>query len=153
MPTINQLNAIDSNDASGSDLLPVYSQSNGDARKLSLTNLSKWLAKSFAAPEFQTQWSTPQATGFSIQVADNGNNTWLIINPAAGYATGAITLPSALNAVDGQEVLVNCTQAVTTFTVNGNGAIDVLGEPATLAANGFFRLRFQAQTQIWYRVG
>lgn len=153
MPTINQLNAVDPNDVSASDLLPLYSQSNGDARKLSLSNLLTWMSRSFASPQFQTQWATPQATGFSVQVADNGNSTWLIINPGGAYADGAITLPSPLNATDGQEVLVNCTQAVTTFVVNGNGAIDVVGEPTTLAANSFFRMRYQAQTQIWYRVG
>ena len=151
MATINQLNAVDT--PSGSDLVPIYSQSNGDARKLSLTNLLNWMMQSFAPPSFTTQWATPSATGFNVQVNDATENTWLIINPAAGYATGAITLPATANCVDGQEIIVNCTQAVTTFTVNGNGAIDVLGEPSTLAANGFFRLRYQAQTKIWYRVG
>lgn len=151
MPTINQLNAVDT--PSASDLVPIYSQSNGDARKLSLANLLNFIATSFASPEFQTQYNTPTATGFSIQVNDSGNNTWLIIAPAAGYATGAITLPAVGNCVDGQEILVNCSQAVTTFTVDGNGAIAVNGAPTTLAANAFFRMRYQLQTKIWYRVG
>jgi len=49
-------------------------------------------------------------------------------------------------------VLVNCTQAVTTLTINGNGAT-VTGAPTTLAANAFFRLRFEAVAGVWYRVG
>lgn len=151
MPTINQLSATDS--PSGSDLLPLYSQSNGDARKLSLTNLLAFIGRSFASPEFQNQWVTPSGSGFSTQVNDSGQNTWLIINPTGTLAAGGITLPAVGNCVDGQEILVNCSQAITTFTVNGNGAIDVRGAPTTLAANAFFRLRFQAQTLIWYRVG
>lgn len=151
MPTINQLNAIDQ--PSGSDLLPIYSQSNGDARKISLNNLLAYIARSFASPEFQSQYSTPGASGFNIQVNDSSNNTWLVINPAAGYAVGAITLPAVANCVDGQEVLVNCSQQVAAFTVNGNGAIAVQGAPNALGAEDFFRMRFQLQTKIWYRVG
>ena len=151
MPTINQLNSIDAPNAS--DLLPVYSQNNGDARKLSIYNLLAYISKQFASPAFTNQWATPGATGFSIQVNDSGNNTWLIINPAAGYASGSITLPAVSNCVDGQEVLVNTSQAVASFTVNGNGAISVVGAPSSLSAGDFFRMRFQYQTKIWYRVG
>lgn len=151
MPTINELNATDS--PSGSDQIPIYSQSNGDARKLSLTNLLKFISRSFASPEFQNQYSTPGGSGFNIQVNDTSDNTWLIINPATGYAAGAITLPAVGNCVDGQEILVNCAQQVTSFTVNGNGAIAVQGAPSALGAEDFFRLRFQQQTKIWYRVG
>jgi len=151
MPTINQLNAIDT--PSASDLLPIYSQSNGDARKISLGNFLNFLAKSFASPEFQTQFNTPGGSGFNIQVNDSGQNTWLIINPAAGYAVGAITLPAVGNAVDGQEVLVNCSQQVAAFTVNGNGAIAVQGAPNALSAEDFFRMRYHADSKIWYRVG
>lgn len=41
MPTINSLNAIDSPD--GSDLLPIWSQQNGDARKISVNNLKDYI--------------------------------------------------------------------------------------------------------------
>jgi hypothetical protein len=54
--------------------------------------------------------------------------------------------------VDGQQLLVSCTQAVTTLTVAGNGST-VNGAPATLAANAFFRLRFDGVFKAWYRVG
>jgi hypothetical protein len=47
---------------------------------------------------------------------------------------------------------VNTTQAVTALTVAGNGAT-VNGAPTTLAANGFFRIRFDAVLDVWYRVG
>lgn len=41
MPTINSLNAIDSPD--GSDLLPIWSQQNGDARKISVNNFKDYI--------------------------------------------------------------------------------------------------------------
>jgi hypothetical protein len=61
-------------------------------------------------------------------------------------------MPAVASVIDGQELLVNSTQAVTTLTVAGNGAT-VAGAPTTLAANGFFRLKFEALVSTWYRVG
>ena len=68
MPSINQLNAADQ--LSGSDLLALYSQANGDARKISLTNLMNW-DKLFDSPfksdvyffstrlQLDRKWGTP----------------------------------------------------------------------------------------------
>ena len=77
----------------------------------------------------------------------------MILTPLAGYATGTIVLPAVGNIVDKQEVIVNTTQAVTTLTVDGNGAVAVTGEPSGLAANDFFRLKYDLTVQTWYRVG
>jgi hypothetical protein len=60
--------------------------------------------------------------------------------------------PGGVGVQDRQELLVNCTQAVTTLAVSGNGAT-VTGAPTTLAANAFFRLRFDQASSVWYRVG
>jgi len=54
--------------------------------------------------------------------------------------------------VDGQQVVVTSTQAVTTLTVSGNGA-SVNGAPSTLAANGYFRLRYDQINNSFYRIG
>lgn len=156
MSTINQLNAIDS--PSASDLLPVYSQSNGDARKLSMANMLAWIlantpTTSGYQPQFVTQYAAPSSTGFTVTVTDAQSNIWLILTPTAGFATGTIKLPLASNCVDQQEVMVNCTQQVTTLTVDGNGAMAVTGEPATLGADDFFKLRYNQATSSWYRVG
>lgn len=102
---------------------------------------------------FTTQYAAPAATAFSVQITDGSADIHLILTPQGAYADGEIVLPAVANCVDGQEVLVNCTQAVTTFVVDGNGASGVIGEPATLAANAFFRLKFDAPTKNWYRVG
>jgi len=71
---------------------------------------------------------------------------------AATIATLTITLPLASTCVGGQELLVNSTQAITTLTIGANGGA-VVGAPSTLAANGFFRLRFEPVLKTWYRVG
>lgn len=151
MASINQLNAVDT--VSGSDLLALYSQSNGDARKLALSKLAAWMATQITSNDDKvTQYSAPSSSGFTAQVNDDSASIWLILIPSAGYAAGTIKLPSFGNAIDKQEVLVNCTQAVTALTVDGNGAT-VTGAPTTLAANDFFRLRFDGVTSAWYRVG
>jgi hypothetical protein len=41
---------------------------------------------------------------------------------------------------------------VTTLTINGNGKT-VVGGPATLAANAFFRLKYDGVLSTWFRVG
>lgn len=151
MPTINQLNAIDQPNAS--DLIPVYSQQNGDSRKISFYNLAQWIASQSTAPgAMVTQYAAPSSSGFSVSITDNGGSIWLVLTPTAGFAAGTIVMPSKYNTVDGQELLVNCTQAVTTLTINGNNAT-VTGAPTTLAANGFFRLRYDAVLSTWYRIG
>lgn len=150
MPTINQLNQV--TQLYSSDQLPIYSNANGDARKASLNQLLQFIETSFAPPSFTNQVSAPSASGFNVQVADSGNNVWLILNPLAVYAAGTITLPAVANAVDGQEIMVSSTQTVTALTVNGNGAVAVYGAPVTLSANGSFTLRYYATQKIWYNI-
>jgi len=150
MSSINQLNAADQ--ISGSDLLPVYSQANGDARKLSLTNFLNWMATQQVTAQDNkvTQYSAPLAASIT-QVQDTQTSTWLILTPAGTLATATIKLPVVSNVQDKTEVLVNCTQIITTLTIDANGGT-VLGAPTTLAANGFFRLRFDIILKTWYRV-
>lgn len=158
MAKINELSSLDSLQAA--DNLPCYSSGNGDARRFSLTTLLAWLQANLSfvssAYSFFTQYAAPSASGFNITLTDGANddsNIHLILTPTAGYAVGAITLPPVASLVDKQEVLVNCTQSVTAFTVNGNGALAVTGEPSVLAADDFFRLKYDLATSTWYRVG
>ena len=140
----------------GGDKIPVGSQSNGDDRKISVSTLLAFMQANltFASETgFDTQYAAPSATGFSVQITDSSDNTHLILTPSAGYAAGTIVLPISTNLVNNQEILVNCTQAVTTLTIDGNGATAVTGEPTTLAANGYFRLKYDSQTDSWFRVG
>lgn len=151
MPTINQLSAADS--LSDGDLLPVYSQNNGDARKASLSLLVSYLlGKITSTDDKTTQYAAPSATAFNVQIVGTGVSIWLVLTPTGAFAAGTLTLPPVAGVKDKQEILVNCTQGITALTVAGNGAT-VTGAPTTLAANGFFRLRFDGVTDTWYRVG
>lgn len=153
MALINQYSTIDA--LSGGDTLSIYDQSNGDTRKVSITQLSDYIAGNVNAnmSGYVTQYSAPSATGFSVSITDSQNDVHLILTPTSGLADGTITLPLASNTLDGQRVLVNCTQAVTTLTIGANGATAVTGAPTTLAANDYFTLKYDAATLTWYRVG
>ena len=160
MATINQLTALDA--VAAGDLLAIYSQSNGDARKAAISVLQAYMQANLTFPTFSgmgafvSQYAAPSSTGFNVTITDGDDddeNIHLILTPTAGFATGTITLPPVASVVDKQEVLVNCTQQVTTLTVNGNGATGVTGEPTSLAADDFFRLKFDSLTSTWYRVG
>jgi len=145
MATINQLSATDT--LTGGDLLPVYTQNQGDARKCSITTLMDYVNANVTTVTQNTQYAAPAATGFSVSV--NTGNVWLILTPVSTYAAGAIVLPAG--ASDKNTVTVNCTQIVTSLTVSSGAT--VVGAPTTLAANGFFTLRFDAATSAWYRIG
>lgn len=140
-------------DLSSADQVPLFSAAVGNDVRATLATLTTWLQDqltSAGAPG--PQYSAPSATGFSITVtpATTGASVWLLLTPTSGFAAGTITLPAS--PVDGQEVQVSCTQAVTTLTVSGNG-YTTNGAPATLAANGFFQMRFNGVFSAWYRVG
>lgn len=156
MPTINKLTRSD--EVSAGDVIPVYIQNQGDARGVAVSVLQEYMQESLTFPpatglqEYVTQYAAPSSTAFDIQIVA-GSNIHLILTPTAGFATGAITLPAVAGLIDKQDVLVNCTQQVTTFTVNANGATAVTGEPSSLGADDFFRLKYDLSTSTWYRVG
>jgi hypothetical protein len=150
---INQLSRADS--LSLGDLVVIFATNNGDARAAAMSVLLAFLQENLTTPgDDMTQYASPNASGFNVTIspATSGENVYLLLTPTAGFAAGTITLPALASAVDGQQVLVSCTQAVTTLTVAGNGAT-VNGAPTTLAANAFFRLRFDGINNSWYRVG
>lgn len=151
MPQINQLSRADS--VSAGDLLPAFVSDVGDARAVPVSVLAAYIQTLLTAVDDKvTQYAAPSATGFTVTIPNTDESVWLVLTPVAGYAAGTIVLPSAEEAVDKQEVLVNCTQAVTTLTITSAGGT-VTGAPTTLAANAFFRLRFETVTSTWYRVG
>ncbi len=150
MATINQLSQMAQ--VSGADLLPVYSSTNGDARKLSISALLTYFQTTFAAPTMATNVYVP-TTGFSIAVPTPvAQQQWIILQPISTLATGTITLPLNTATPDGTEVLVSTTQQITAFTLSLNGASAAYGDPTTLAAEDFFRMRFVLSTNSWYRI-
>lgn len=140
---------------SAASQIPFYDPQNGQDRKMSVDQLAALLEEELTpGGSLLTQYAAPNATGFNVAIAPptNGASVFLLLTPAGAYAAGTITLPAQAVCIDGQELLVTCTQAVTALTVAGNGST-VNGAPAALAANGFFRLRFDGVFKAWYRVG
>jgi hypothetical protein len=151
MPTINQLPVLST--ISSGDQLPVYSPNNGDARRTSIGSLLTFFQQSFASPTVATNLYVPSA-GFNVTVpAPVSEQQWMLLQPAGTLATGTITLPLNTGVPDGAQVLVTTTQIITAFTLALNGATAAFGAPTTLAANGFFNMRFYQATNSWYRIG
>ena len=150
MTTINFLSTL--NPIQAGDLLPIYSSSNGDARKASITSLTNYMNGVLNFPSFTTQRSSPLASA-DVQITDGSDNIHLILTPAGTLLDLTLSLPSASNAVDKQEILVNCTQDITTLTIDANGTGAVVGAPAALTSNDFFKLKLDKTGDVWYRVG
>lgn len=131
------------------DLFAIYEDTAGATRSVTAAMIAAYIQKNY----FSMQYASPSATGFSVAITDGSANVHLVLTPTAGFATGTIVLPAVANVVDQQEVLVNCTQQVTTLTVDGNGAGSVTGEPSSLGADDFFKLKYDATTDAWYRIG
>lgn len=157
MTSINNLTAQDT--ISAGDQFVVYSNGNGDTRRISASALATYLQSQISSSGFQIQYAAPSATGQTTIVSPlvQGASTWLQMAPLGAYAAGTITFPAATVSVDGQEILVTTTQAVTALTsnyLNASGvSVAVVGAPTTLAANSFFRLRFDPVFKLWVRVG
>ena len=150
MPQINQLPLLAQ--VSPGDQVPVYSPNNGDARRLPISALLQYFQQTFASPTLATNVYTP-GTGFNLPVPTPvAQQQWMLIQPAGTLALGTITLPLNTQTPDGTEVLVTTTQQITGFTLALNGATAAYGAPSTLAAEDFFRMRFVAATNSWYRI-
>lgn len=151
MTKIIDLTRVDA--VTAADFSLILSGANNDARLASFAVIATYLQTLLAASGgLTTQYASPSATAFNIQITNSNASTFLLLTPTAGFAAGTLTLPLLANCVDKQELLVTTTQAVTTLTVAPNGAT-LNGAPTTLAANAFFRLRFDGINKAWYRVG
>jgi hypothetical protein len=145
--TINNLTTATT--LSNGDLLPVWPAADQDTRKTTVSALLTLLQAGLTVPgTLSQQYAAPSSTGFTVLLT--AADMWLVLTPTAGFAAGTITLPAVRT--NRQVIQVSCTQSVTTLTVSGNGTT-VTGAPATLAANAFFRLQYDATTNAWYRVG
>lgn len=132
---------------------------NGQDLRLAISSLLAYMQANLSFPSFvgftdyTTQYAAPSSSGFVVQINNNAENTHLILTPTTGFAAGTIKLPVVSTVIDKQEVLVNTTQQVTALTIDGNGAVAVTGEPTSLGADSFFRLKFDALTSTWFRIG
>lgn len=150
MPTINQLAGL--SQVSGGDQLPIYVPNNGDARKVSVSQLLQYFQQTFAAPTVATNLYTP-GTGFNITVpTPTSEQQWMLIQPASTLASGTVTLPLNTGVPDGTQVLITTTQEITAFTLALNGAAAGFAFPPSLAAGAGFTVRYYQATNSWYNI-
>ena len=146
MTTINQLSAADT--ISGGDLIAVYKQSQGDARKSSMTNLAAFVAAQSAGTSEVTQYAVPTTTAFQVNV--NQDDTWLLMKPTGTFATGTITLKPA--PADKSEITITSIRAVGTLTITAASST-IVGSPNSIGINGFLKFKYDLGDNTWYRVG
>jgi hypothetical protein len=115
----------------------AFSNSNTDAPVYSASGICD---ASFQVPAAPTN-------GGSTTI--NRDTTLVVLIPSGTIASHTINLPTTM--APGQMIQFFCTQIITTLTINGGGNT-VYGGPATIAANGFFSLRF-LNGLGWVRVG
>lgn len=157
MTTTNRLTATDTIKAG--DQFAIWSSDSGDTRRVAASTLATFVQSSTSVGSLAIQYATPTATGQTTTISPpvTGASVWLEMTPQGAYAAGTINFPAALSSIDGQEVLVTSTLAVTTLTVqfvNSSGAtVAVNGAPTTLTANAFFRMRFDPVFKLWIRIG
>ena len=148
MPTINQLPTVTS--LSGGDQFAVYNTGNGDARKCSVTTLSAYIAAQGESTTL-TQVESPE-NGFVLTIVGSSLHTWLIMTPATSLASGTLVLPAAGGVKDGMEIIVNTTRQINSISFILNGATAIYGNPAVLAAEDTFTLKFSSGLNSWFRV-
>ena len=139
---------------SSTDKVPVYSGSNRDDRSVTGQAILNFVNANVVSPSAPiTQYSSP-TTGQTVTITpiNPGQSVRLLLTPAGTLSTLTVTLPgvggSALP-VDRQEVTVISTQIVTTLTVSA-GSTTVTGAPTTIAANGHFKMFYDAVNASWY---
>lgn len=147
-------------DPAAGDMLLAFSAGNSDTRKMTLSALTAYILAQDTTDdttglkqEYTTQYASPSATGFNIQVTDGSDNIWLIIKPTDDFLSGGITMPSTENAVDKQEVMVTHWRNVTSFTVLPNGdATDAGNYPISISGIQSFTMKYDAFYDIWVGV-
>jgi len=150
MPTINQLASL--NQLSGSDQIPVYSASNGDARRASVSTLLSYIEQAWMSPAFQRVTASPALAGFTFTLPTTASSLFVLLTPTGPMATGTIVLPAAASAADGQEIVLYSSQAVTVLSFALNGATALNGAPSGIPADGSITLRFDVLSVAWWTI-
>jgi hypothetical protein len=148
----NQLSQINTvNDLSLSDLIIIFTNANGDSRKSSINTLLEKFREEFTRPDFDDTINSP-INGFSISLNTTGKNEWLILTPASTLATGTIVFPTVAESSDGQEILITCSQDVTSLTIDPSDASGFFGAPTTIQTNQPIHFRYKKTLKSWFKV-
>lgn len=138
-----------------SDSVVIWSANNQDFRgvpvKLLVEKIKEDLPQHVEYPRMHIQHFNP-TINFTLDIENSEVGTYLILNPVSGLDTGLIKLPERYSVQDAQELAVACSQQITSFSIDGDGAL-VVGAPNALAASSFFKLKYDKLSNTWYRVG
>lgn len=137
-----------------SDSVVIWSANNQDYRGVPVEMLIEKIQDGIDKidyPPMLIQHFNPN-TDFALDIENHESGTYLILNPSVSITAGSIKLPERYSVNNGQTVMVSCSQQVNNFSVDGNNAL-VIGAPNALAANGFFKLKYDKLSNTWYRVG
>lgn len=146
----NRLTVVDT--VSDGDKIPAWTSNESDWRGVPASALKSYVVDSIDLDDKVTYYTSP-ASGSTVQYTLLGTKSWwLVVTPTGTVASFSIIFPSYTTLFDKQEFLINTSQALTTVGY-GSGGASVIGAPNTLAAGGFFRLRYDATLNTWYRVG
>lgn len=137
-----------------SDQCLIWDSASNTWKVATLSNIFTLFSESFlnVMEEPDSQYAAPATTDFNIDINANSNDTHLILTPASTLAAGTITLPTPANLRDKQLLICNCTQQVTSLTIEGNGAAAVNGAPTSLSADDFFTLKYDGTLNTWNRI-
>lgn len=150
MTTIPNLSATDVIVAG--DQFVTFKLTNGDNRKVAASVLLAYMQDNLILPSFTTQYVSPSITGETIFVTGSGMDIYLLLTPTDGFATMVIVMPLLSTLIDKQEVLITSSKQITALTISPNGAT-VCGEPSSMIADGFFKMRYDSINTTWRRVG
>lgn len=148
MPTIHDLSQTSALD--GGDEVAIYSPPNSATRKATLDQVAVCVRDLINGEPDDTIYSV-STDAIVVQVATPGGSVWVLLTLTATAASGTIILPTADARAHGQEVLVTCTQTITTLAFNGSGAA-LIGAPTTVGPTAPFRLKFDLISLTWYKV-
>lgn len=155
MPTINQLNTAMS--VQLSDSVPVFISGSQTTRRVTVAQFLELFASNQTATvqETSNQYASPGANNFIVDVYQPNigpSDVHLILTPLTAFALGTVNMPPAATAIDGQQVTITTTQAVTGFTIGTNGALALFGAPTTMAANDSVTMAFDSFSSSWFMV-
>lgn len=143
---MTDINRLTTAEVSGSDLVPVFSVSNSDSRKISITALTNYITAQTVTDGEVSQYFMPTASGQTVTVGNPGKNTRLIVQPTASIS--ALTVVLDTRPVDRETLVFTTTQSILALTITGQ----TLGAPVTLPANSAFMLQYDALTKKWLTI-